>query len=609
MAVPVACRDHVAEHLVQPGRREVEVDETRARDLDALDVAGRGGLEGRDDAARSLTGLEPGGLGDLEGHVGRPVAVLALFGRPEVDAARGHGETGGVERRRAGRRRADRGSREPRIPTGAPTGAGRASYFGGRRRPRWFCVRKPLEGVRPSAVRGTRRPPVSFCGQGVTRPTSGRRRVAPPGAPRASGQGVGGEGVGGGTGRGRDDEGAGERSGRARARAPGGRRAVPTRGPDAASPAGRVTGETGGSGETGEPGGSGVPGGAASGSLAGQHGLALAYSVLERLVASTDSPGPPSSSTTPISVRRSCSTGSTHSTTADVALFDALAARATRNRGCTPSRRLRSSTPAPSDVELAVALVETALRVAVLDRRRRPARGRRPPGAGRPPAPGRRRGRRGHRQRSGAGARGPHGRRAATRRWTWPGRSSTSPRRSSTAPSPWRSCATGRRPTARRTGGNDLSRRSGRNPTRLVAVTNAFETQEMEVHLRRGGVRTIGRAPAAHGLTGAVEATFVGAGRDEWRPRTIELDWARTIETTSQRQFLVAVALRDRRRRHPLRTGRRRHTHRRGGAGDAQRARLLNRRPSNSWPWSSLLSNYFPSNWARRFAAAAAKPS
>jgi hypothetical protein len=92
------------------------------------------------------------------------------------------------------------------------------------------------------------------------------------------------------------------------------------------------------------------------------------------------------------------------------------------------------------------------------------------------------------------------------------------------------------------TGGNDLVIPFER--TELVAVTNAFETQEIEVHLRRDGVRTIGRAPAARGLTGAVEATLAALAEMSDVPER-ELDWVRTIETTSQRRFLVAVALRD----------------------------------------------------------------
>jgi hypothetical protein len=83
----------------------------------------------------------------------------------------------------------------------------------------------------------------------------------------------------------------------------------------------------------------------------------------------------------------------------------------------------------------------------------------------------------------------------------------------------------------------------------LVAVTSALDTQETEVHLRRRDVRTIGRAPAAHGLAGGVEAT-VDALRGLGLAITAELDWARTIETTSDRRFVVAVAVSDESGRH-----------------------------------------------------------
>jgi hypothetical protein len=78
----------------------------------------------------------------------------------------------------------------------------------------------------------------------------------------------------------------------------------------------------------------------------------------------------------------------------------------------------------------------------------------------------------------------------------------------------------------------------------LVAVTSALDTQETEVHLRRRDVRTIGRAPAAHGLAGGVEAT-VDALSGLGLAITAQLEWARTIETTSDRRFVVAVALSD----------------------------------------------------------------
>ena len=78
----------------------------------------------------------------------------------------------------------------------------------------------------------------------------------------------------------------------------------------------------------------------------------------------------------------------------------------------------------------------------------------------------------------------------------------------------------------------------------LLAVTSTIDTQEIEVHLRRRDVRTIGRAPAAHGLAGGVEAT-VAALEGLSVPVTVELDWARTVETTSHRRFVVAVAMSD----------------------------------------------------------------
>jgi len=76
----------------------------------------------------------------------------------------------------------------------------------------------------------------------------------------------------------------------------------------------------------------------------------------------------------------------------------------------------------------------------------------------------------------------------------------------------------------------------------LVVVRGAPETGEIEVHVRWGEVRTIGRAPMAQGLAGAVTASLdalrqVDPGID------VTLGWARTIETTADRRFVVAVAL------------------------------------------------------------------
>ena len=78
----------------------------------------------------------------------------------------------------------------------------------------------------------------------------------------------------------------------------------------------------------------------------------------------------------------------------------------------------------------------------------------------------------------------------------------------------------------------------------LVVVANAVETQELEVHVRLDGVRTIGRAPAARGLAGAVEATLT-AVRELRAGPPLDLDWVRTVETTVDRQFLVAVSMHD----------------------------------------------------------------
>jgi len=76
----------------------------------------------------------------------------------------------------------------------------------------------------------------------------------------------------------------------------------------------------------------------------------------------------------------------------------------------------------------------------------------------------------------------------------------------------------------------------------VVAVRNDPENGEVEVHVRRDEVRTIGRAPMAQGLAGAVTATLEaleGVGFDH----NLTLGWVRTIETTAERRFVVAVSL------------------------------------------------------------------
>lgn len=91
----------------------------------------------------------------------------------------------------------------------------------------------------------------------------------------------------------------------------------------------------------------------------------------------------------------------------------------------------------------------------------------------------------------------------------------------------------------------------------VVAVRSVPETGEIEVHIRRAETRTIGRAPMAQGLTGAVAATLdalhqVAPGLE------LGLAWVRTIETTADGRFVVAVALHggaERAARHGLGSG------------------------------------------------------
>jgi hypothetical protein len=91
----------------------------------------------------------------------------------------------------------------------------------------------------------------------------------------------------------------------------------------------------------------------------------------------------------------------------------------------------------------------------------------------------------------------------------------------------------------------------------IVAVRSVPEAAEIEVHLRDGDTRTIGRAPMAEGLAGAAGATL-DALRQLAPGLELGLAWARTIETTADRRFVVAVALQrgsDRAVRHGLGSG------------------------------------------------------
>ena len=87
------------------------------------------------------------------------------------------------------------------------------------------------------------------------------------------------------------------------------------------------------------------------------------------------------------------------------------------------------------------------------------------------------------------------------------------------------------------------ARRPGAAPE-IVAVRSDAQAGEVEVHVRGGDVRTIGRAPVAQGLAGAVHATL-DALRGINSALDLGLGWARTIETTAERRFVVAVGLID----------------------------------------------------------------
>ena len=94
-------------------------------------------------------------------------------------------------------------------------------------------------------------------------------------------------------------------------------------------------------------------------------------------------------------------------------------------------------------------------------------------------------------------------------------------------------------------------------PPTLVAVRSVPEAGEIEAHVRLGSARTIGRAPMAQGLAGAVDAVL-DALRQLIPDLNLSFAWARTIETTPDRRFVVAVALHEvetRATRHGLGSG------------------------------------------------------
>ena len=79
---------------------------------------------------------------------------------------------------------------------------------------------------------------------------------------------------------------------------------------------------------------------------------------------------------------------------------------------------------------------------------------------------------------------------------------------------------------------------------RLVEVTTDPAAGELAVHLARGDERAVGRASSAHGLLGVVEAT-VFAVRTFLPDLTYLPGWARTIETTPDRRFIVVASVTD----------------------------------------------------------------
>jgi hypothetical protein len=87
---------------------------------------------------------------------------------------------------------------------------------------------------------------------------------------------------------------------------------------------------------------------------------------------------------------------------------------------------------------------------------------------------------------------------------------------------------------------------------RLVEVTTDPEAGELTVRLALGDEHARGRAPMDRGILGAVEATVYAV-------RTFVSDlpylpgWARLIETTADRKFLVAASVTDPQARRNLR--------------------------------------------------------
>jgi hypothetical protein len=100
------------------------------------------------------------------------------------------------------------------------------------------------------------------------------------------------------------------------------------------------------------------------------------------------------------------------------------------------------------------------------------------------------------------------------------------------------------RPVDTEPGFDEAARRSPDAGLTLLAVRSVPEEGEIEAHVALGGARAVGRAPLAHGLVGAAEAVLAATTQVEpgssWQSA-----WVRTVETTADGHFVVAVALVD----------------------------------------------------------------
>ena len=86
--VAIAVGDDRSQHVVEPGRREIQVDEAGLRRLGAREVRHAGAVERARDALRELEGIAVHDFRQCERHGCRPVAAVALTRRFENDPAR-----------------------------------------------------------------------------------------------------------------------------------------------------------------------------------------------------------------------------------------------------------------------------------------------------------------------------------------------------------------------------------------------------------------------------------------------------------------------------------------------------------------------------------------